>query len=154
MDWKSEEGRALLAQAYPNDSAMWDPDERDSATFAVLKLDLSAALGWPWLPNLSWFQVWPGGWCLLGRPSGIKMQSAQKSINFELPPEVLDAAVALVLAKAKVMLNPDRLKEQVRWYCPEHSWEEIVKRGEMHSGCPQCGGYYCEPYPKPGEGEE
>jgi len=75
-------------------------------------------------------------------------------MNFELAPAVTDPMEALEIAIQKVKDNPERLDQKIRWYCPLHSWEEIVARGEMHSGCPQCGGYYCEPWPPPPSGLE
>lgn len=112
--------------------------------------ELAELLGWPFYENISWFQVWPGGWCLHGRPAVLTGPSDQSSMNFEVTP--VNPHAALRAAIQKVKDNPDRLKEQVRWFCPEHGWEEVVPRGEMHSGCPQCGGYYCEPWL--GEAEE
>jgi len=128
-------------------------EQKKYLQLAVLKRDLAEVLQWPFLPNLSWWQAWPGGWALHGRPAGMGMQDAQRSINFELPESVRDPAEALRLAIEKVAAHPERLGERVRWFCPSHGWEEIVPRGEMHSGCPKCGGYYCEPWPPPA-GEE
>ncbi len=123
--------------------------KRDVAALTALKCKLAEALGWPFFLNLSWFQVWPGGWCLHGRPGVTTGPGDQRSINFELPEEVTDPIRAVGLATQKVKDNPERLNQKIRWYCPEHDWEEIVPRGEMHSGCPQCGSYYCEPYEEP-----
>lgn len=133
----------------------WYREERRKyLRLAVGKRSLAEALSWPYLENLSWFQAWPGGWTLHGRGSRPSVGSTgQRSMNFELP-GVSDPAAALSLATEKVRSNPERLKEQVRWYCPSHGWEEIVPRGEMHSGCPECGGYYCEPYPPSGSEKE
>jgi hypothetical protein len=158
MDWKSEEGEALLAEAYTEEHggypAITDPCTDDCTVFAVLKQDLAYALDWPHFNNISWFQTWSGGWCLHGRPAALTSQDTQKSMNFELLESVTDPAEALVRAKLRVVRNPDRAKEKVRWYCPAHDWQEIVSRGEMHAGCPQCGGYYCEPWPRTGGSEE
>jgi|ETNvirenome_6_85_1030632.scaffolds.fasta_scaffold01116_11 hypothetical protein len=128
----------------------WTEGEReDVVTLTTLKIALAEALDWPFFENLTWFQAWPGGWTLHGRPAITLGQGDQKSINFELGEEARLPSYALGLALQKVKDNPDRLKQQVRWYCPSHEWEAIVPRGEMHSGCPQCGGYYCEPYEEP-----
>tara|TARA_Y100000034_G_C6658977_1_gene288813 strand:+ start:227 stop:625 length:399 start_codon:yes stop_codon:yes gene_type:complete len=127
MDWKSEKGKKLL---------------RD----LELKVELAEAMGWTGLTNLSWWQIWDGGWCLHGKPSRVIGPSGDNSINFELPVSITDSSEALKAAIAKVKAHPERLKEKVRWYCPEHEWEEVLPRGEMHSGCPLCGGYYCEPW--------
>ena len=125
-------------------------EEKAQASVLILgKLDLAEALGWHYLENLSWFQAWPGGWTLHGRPAQASSPGAQKSMNFELP-GIEDPVQALRAAIKKVKENPERLREKVRWFCPEHDWEEVVNRGEMHSGCPACGGYYCEPW-APGE---
>jgi hypothetical protein len=120
----------------------------------TLKHELAQLLDWPFLENLTFFQVWPGGWCLLGRPARMTLSEGQRSMNFELGSTSITAEKALMLAIQKVKAHPERLEEKVRWFCPEHEWEAIIPRGEMHSGCPQCGAYFCEPYPKPELGGE
>jgi hypothetical protein len=125
----------------------WAEEQRESyVDQAFRKQELAEVLSWPFFENLTFFQVWPGGWCLHGRPAVTKGQGDQKSMNFELPPDIRSPVDALLAVIKKVQADPKKLQEKIRWYCPEHKWETIVPRGEMHSGCPQCGGYYCEPY--------
>jgi len=150
MDWTSEEGKKLLAEADPEDLLL-PPDVNDIVSFAEWKHELAELLGWPYLPNVTWYTVWQGGWCLLARAAVLTPQDNQRSMNFEISSEVQDPAEALVLAVGKVRENPGRLQERIRWYCDSHDWEEIVPRGQMHAGCPECGGYYCEPYKDPEE---
>jgi len=152
MDWTSKKGQDLLAEAYGEKSPPTDSLKvTDIAGFSLLKLTLSLAVNWPYLPNLSWFQLWPGGWCLHGRAAVATPQDAQQSMTFEIAGEVTDPIEALVRATAKVKAHPERLDEKVRWYCQEHGWEEIMPRGHIRAGCPKCGAYYCEPYPPLGE---
>jgi len=131
----------------------WRPNEIDKyVKLTALKIELAEALSWPYLENLSWFQTWPGGWCLHGRAGALKPQDAQTSMNFELPPAIHAPDHAIKAAIRKVHENPERLIEKVRWYCEEHGWEEILPRGQMSGGCPTCGFFACQVI-KP-EGEE
>ena len=134
----------------------WTEEQRESyVDQAFRKQELAELLGWPFFENLTFFQVWPGGWCLHGRAGITIGQGDQKSMNFELPLDIHLPVEALLAVIKKVQANPEKLREQIRWYCPEHEWEVIVPRGEIPHGCPKCGGYYCEPYPRPSaEGEE
>jgi hypothetical protein len=109
---------------------------------------LANLLGWPPFDNLSWYRLWPDGWCLHGRHSVTLGQGEQKSMNFKVP--VTEHPLeALANAVKSVKINPQRLEEKVRWHCPEHGWEKVISRGEMLPGCPKCGVYYCEPWPRP-----
>ena len=130
MDWKSEDGKKLLM-------------------LGRAKVELAEALGWPLYDNLSWFRAWPGGWCLHGRPSVTTGPSEQKSMNFDVPEAVISPWESIRLTTEKVLGNRERLQEMVRWFCKEHEWEQVLPRGEMNSGCPKCGGYYCEPWLDP-----
>jgi hypothetical protein len=133
----------------------WSEDEvARRQRFEAVKSVLAGALGWPYLENLSWFRAWPGGWCLHGRASCAAAGGDQRSINFELPEEVHDPLGSLLLAVERVRKNPERLQAKMRWHCPEHGWEVVLLVGVMHSGCPKCGVYYCEPWPAPAQDEE
>ncbi|MAH47675.1 hypothetical protein CMI37_17780 [Candidatus Pacearchaeota archaeon] len=128
----------------------WTREERENhLRLTSAKMDLAEVLGWPKMDNLSWFPVWPGGWCLLGRAAALSVQDSQRSINFELGEGVGNPVEAVKAAIERIQNSPERLQEKVRWYCPAHSWEEVVLRGHMHSGCPKCGGYFCEPWSPP-----
>jgi len=122
----------------------WREQEKEAAHVILKeKIRLAELLGWPPLENLSWYEVWAGGWCLHGRAARSWSQDAQRSMNFEVeerrPLEALRAAID------KVKAHPERLEEKVRWFCPEHGWEEVLPRGQMSHGCPICEGYHCEP---------
>jgi len=109
-----------------------------------LKIELAEALEWPCLENLSWFQTWPGGWCLHGRASRITPQDSQRSINFALAELETSPTAAILQALEKVRAHPARVSQRVRWYCAEHGWEEILPRGQMSRGCSTCGLFSCE----------
>ena len=121
------------------------PDWRKEATWQHLKRSLAEALGWPHYLNLSWWELWPGGWCLHGKNlPGVLTAQEQSSANFD----VKTSEVELALVRALIRTNRGKQAEKVRWYCDEHQWEEVRPRGEMHHGCPTCGGYFCEPAPR------
>jgi hypothetical protein len=134
----------------------WHEEERKKRIeLERLKSSLAEHLGWPYLENLSWFQLWPGGWCFHGRSGALmKEGDRQKSMNFELPMAVHSPEHSIKVAIKKVQDNPTRLAERVRWYCDEHGWEVIHPRGVMVSGCPTCGTFKCEVIRKGEEEEE
>jgi hypothetical protein len=133
----------------------WTKRDRDEyLRLAELKMDLAREVKWGFMGNLTWHRLWPGGWSLLGSPSVINRAEGQKSITFEVPEGIGAPDQALLFAIRKVKANQDRLKEEIRWYCKEHDWEEILSRGVMSSGCPECGRYNCEELGVPSEVEE
>jgi hypothetical protein len=111
----------------------------------MMKAELAHALGWPLLPNLSWFQLWPGGWCFHGKGAIPQPTNDQRSMNFELNPAIKDPQAALDAAIEKVKAQAEKLTSNIRWFCPEHGWEEIKPVGVMSQGCPTCMNYHCEP---------
>lgn len=110
-----------------------------------LKMKLCNEIGWPLMYNLTWSQVWQGGWCLHGKGTRIQPSATQYSMNFELDPEELSPAATLRQAIEKVKRNPEKLEKKIRWFCLEHGWEVIRPIGVMASGCPKCFSYSCEP---------
>jgi hypothetical protein len=109
------------------------------------KMKLALALGWPLLSNLSWTQVWPGGWCFHGKGTRIRPNANQYSMNFELDPEELNPIATIKQALNKVKSNPEKLAKKIRWSCLEHGWEVIKPIGVMTGGCPKCFSYSCAP---------
>lgn len=116
------------------------PDKANRATWEWLKVSLARELDWPFAFNLTWWTIWPGGWCLHGRNPDSSSPEQQRSVNFDL--NLMDTQEALVEAKIRV-LNKKK-PGKVRWYCTTHEWSTVMDRGLAVHGCPECGNYSCE----------
>lgn len=118
------------------------PDQRARATWVALLGILANEVGWGFKSNLSWWAIWPGGWCLHGRQATSAAGVDQDSITVSLPEEITQPEEALVRSILKV--REAKTKGPVKWFCKAHNWAVIAPRGRALSGCPECGMYECE----------
>lgn len=129
-----------VVQAEAKGDLLPAPNHRYPPTWEWMKARLARELEWPFAYNLTWWPVWPGGWCLHARNPDASGPEQQKSATFDLG--FTDPVEALVEATLRVR---DKKKPgRVRWFCDEHNWEVVRDRGVMQHGCPECGGYKCE----------
>ena len=82
--------KALLS--YPEPKMKWNGKEGQKRLLWLSRVvELAELLNWGAYENLSWFQVWDGGWCFHGKPAVTTSQGDHRSMTFEVSPTIRDS---------------------------------------------------------------